>query len=179
MQTKCDASPEIFFLSNANAPWRRCKCKFFFDANVSLQRWRCECLLMDMSWCTCPFGYAVMRMSSCRYVMMQMLWCRHNSFKNSLYFQNEASSALETKTFSKLDLLFLKSHLPFDLRLPKNLVITVKNLWMRHWLRTWWSGSKDLFSQFGWAKRGGTFPRRFFLEKMNSLKIKYLKKIIF
>ena len=90
-----------FFISDANASWRRCKCKFFFyDA---------KCLLIEME----------MRMSFDGYVMMQMLWYRHNSFKNFLYFQNEASSAPETKTFSKLDLLFLKSHLPFGLRLPK------------------------------------------------------------
>ena len=34
MQTKCDVSLD-FFISNANAPWRRCKCNFFiYDANV-------------------------------------------------------------------------------------------------------------------------------------------------
>ena len=67
----------------------------------------CKCLLESMPW-------------------HRMLWCKHNLFKNSFYFQNEASITPETKIFSKLDSLFMKSHLPFDLRLPKKLVITVK-----------------------------------------------------
>ena len=61
----------------------------------------------------------MMEMSACGYVMMQMFWCKHKSFKNSLYFQNEASSALETKIFSRLDLLLPKSHLFFLLKAPK------------------------------------------------------------
>ena len=32
---------------------------------------------------------------------------------------------------------------------------------MGHLLRIWWSGSKDLLSQFSWAKRGGTRSRPF------------------
>ena len=107
--------------------------------------------------------------------MTRMLWCKHNSFKNFLYFQNEASSTLETKIFSKLDLLFMKSHLLFYLRLPKN----------------WWSvleisewgidlESDDLAQKIyfhNWVEqKGGTFPRSF-SRKMNSLKIKHLKKI--
>ena len=63
-----------------------------------------------------------------------LLWVNHDTnalmqtqiIQNSLYFQNEASSALEIKVFSKLDLLFLKSHLLFNLRLPKKLMITVR-----------------------------------------------------
>ena len=69
-----------------------------------------QMLLVGMSWCKC---------SLCGYAMMQMLWCKHTLFKNSLYFQNEVSLTPETKIFSKLDLLFMKSHLLFDLRLPK------------------------------------------------------------
>ena len=65
----------------------------------------------------------------------------------------------------------------FWLEAPTKLVITVRNLRMGHWLRIWWSGSKDLSSQFGWAK-GGTFPWPF-SGKMNSLKIKHLKRFIF
>ena len=34
----------------------------------------------------------------------------------------------ETKIFSKLDLLFMKSHIPFDLRLKKKLVITYQKI---------------------------------------------------
>ena len=68
----------------------------------------------------------------------------------------------ETKIFPKLDLLFMKSHLPFDLRLPKKLVITIKkssngaSAWnLMIWLKrfTIWL-----------SKRGGTFSRPFFEE---------------
>ena len=48
---------------------------------------------------------------------------------------------------------------------------------MRHWLGIWWSGSKDLFSQFDWAKWGHV--SKAFFGKINSLKIKHLKKIHF
>ena len=107
-----------------------------------------------------------------------MLWCKHNLFKNFFYFQNEASTTPETKIFSKLDLLFMKSHLPFDLRLPKNWWSLLENLWMGHLLEIWWSGSKDLFSQFGLTKRWHV-SKVFFSEKMNFLKIKHFKKIHF
>ena len=146
-------------------PWW-CLCTYLnHDANVSLQRWRCKNLMVQMSSCgyammwmpPCgyvmlqmfPCRYAMMRMSHWEYAMMRIFWCKHNLFKNSLYFQNEAFSAPETKIFSKLDLLFMKSHLPFDLRVPKNWWSLLENLWMGHWLEIWWSGSKDLFSQFG------------------------------
>ena len=147
----------------------------------------CECLLESMPWCECPLGSMPWcecplvcmqwtQMHPYGYIMTQMLWCKHKLFKNSLYFQNEASSAPEIKIFSKLDLLFLKSHLIFDLRLPKNWWSLLENLQMKHWLGIWWSGSKDLFLQFGWAK-GWLVFMAFFFEKMNSLKIKHLKKI--
>ena len=139
------------------------------DMNVHLENmsWR-ECPLVGMQWCECSFGY----------VMIWMFWCKHNLFKNSLYFQNEASTTPETKIFSKLDLLFMKSHLPFDLRLPKILVITVRKspngastwdmmIWLKRSIFTIWL-----------SKRGGTFSRPF-SRKMNSLKIKHLKKIHF
>ena len=97
---------------------------FNCDANVSLQRWRCKNLvvqmpsngyvimqmfLVRMSWCKCPLGdmqwrkcplvgmswrecplvgMQWMQMPPCGYIMTQMLWCKHNLFKNSLYFQN-------------------------------------------------------------------------------------------
>ena len=81
----------------------------------------CKCLPKSMPWCERPLiGMQWMQMPSCGYIMTQMLWCKHKFFENSLYFQNEASLAPGIKIFSKLDLLFLKSHLLFDLRLPKN-----------------------------------------------------------
>ena len=80
----------------------------------------CECLLGSMPWCKCsysachdanvPLVHAMMRMSiwvcnecECPLVGIPwhgMLWCKHNSFKNSFYFQNEASTTPETKIFS-------------------------------------------------------------------------------
>ena len=119
-----------------------------------------------------------MQMPPCGYIMTQMLWCKHKLFKNSLYFQNEASFAPEIKIFSKFDLLFLKSHLLFYLRLPKKLVITVRNLQMGCWLEIRWSGSKDLFSQLGCAK-GVTHFQGFFLEKWILWKSSILKRFIF
>ena len=144
-----------------------------------------------------PWEYAMLRMSawecvmvwisSCRYAMNAnapfigisrhgMLWCKHNLFKNSFYFQNEASTTPETKIFSKLDLLFMKSHLPFDLRLPKNWWSLLENLRMGHRLGIWWSGSKD--SQFGWAQ-GVTHFQGLFLEKWILWKSSILKRFIF
>ena len=120
-------------------------------------------------------------MPPCGYAMTRMLWCKHNLFKNFPYFQNEASTTPETKIFSKLGLLFLKNHLPFDLRLPKKkLVITVRKslngaptwnlmIWLKRFIFTIWL-SKMV------ARFQGLF---LFFGKMNSLKIKHFKKIHF
>ena len=160
-------------------PMQGCKCKVYswwcqcmhsnHDANVSLQRWRCKCLLMGMSWCKCPF--------------IRMPWCKCFD-ANTIYskilhvFEIKASLAPKTKIFSNLDLLFLeKSSFFFLLKAPKKLVITVRNLRIGHLLEIWWSGSKDLFSQFGWAKRWHVSNAFFW--KTNSLKIKHFKKIHF
>ena len=149
----------------------------------------CTCLFSEMqfSWCGCPIGAcrdanapcrdAMTQMSHWEYAMMRMLWCKHDLFKNSLYFRPEASTMPKTKIFSKLDLLFMKSHLPFDLRLPK------KNWWS---LLKKSSNGASTWNLMIWlkrfiiwlSKRGGTFPKPF-SGKMNSLKIKHLKKIHF
>ena len=127
----------------------------------------CKCTLVGMSWCRCPLGY----------VMTWMLWCKYNLFKNFLYFQNEAFSTLETKIFSKLDLLFMKSHLLFYLTLPKK----------------WWSLLEifewgidlefdDLAQKIyfhNWGEQKGWHVFKAFFWKMNSLKIKHLKEIHF
>ena len=123
-----------FFIFDANAFWQRCKCNFLFMMQMSHARMKMQSLFMMMlvhsfkPWCKCLLtemevrmssnGYVMMQMSLCRNVMMQMFWPKHKLFKNSFYFQNKVSSAPE-KIFSKLDLLFLKSHPLFDLRLPK------------------------------------------------------------
>ena len=157
----------LWVCNEANAPlmhaimcmsaWEYVMMRMFPQEYVVMQMFTCRCIMMQMS----LYRHAMMQMPPCEYTMPRMLWCKHNLFKNSLYFQNEASTTPETTIFSRLDLLFMKSHLPFDLRLPKKLVITVRNLRMGYRFEIWWSGSKDLFSQFGWAKRDGTFSRPF------------------
>ena len=95
--------------------WVCNECKCLFES----MPW-CECLLGSIRWMRMPLcGYAMTQMSHWEYAMMRMLWCKHDLFKNSLYFRPEASTTPKTKIFSKLDLLFMKSHLPFDLRPPK------------------------------------------------------------
>ena len=101
---KCFLTKMLFFLW-CKCPMQGCKVYSWWfqcmhsnhDVNVSLQRYGCKNLTMQMP----PSGYAI----------MQMLWRKHNLFKNSLCFQIEASSAPEIKIFWKLDLLFLKSHI--------------------------------------------------------------------
>ena len=106
----------------------------------------CKCLLVGMSWCKWP--------------LIGMQWCKcsnsnTNYSKIPFIFKIKASSVPETNIFSNLDLLFSKSHLFFYylLKAPE------KNWWsllgISGWdinSKIWWSGSKDLFSQFGWAK---------------------------
>ena len=119
--------------------WVCNECQCFFGS----MPW-CEYPFGSMPWCKCPIGACHDANASCGYAMMRMLWCKHNLFKNSLYFQNKASTTPETKIFSKLDLLFMKSHLPFGLRLPKkNWWSLLENPRMGHRLGIWWSGSKD------------------------------------
>ena len=140
----------------------------------------CECPLGSMPWRECLFvGMQWMQMPPYGYIMTRMLWCKHNLFKNSLYFWSEASSASETKIFSKLDLLFLKSHLLFDLRLPK------KNWWSLLEIFEWGIDleSDDLAQKIYFRnlvkKKGVAHFQGLFSGKMNSLKIKHLKKIHF
>ena len=123
----------------------------------------CKCLIESMSWCECPFG--------------GISW--HKCFdaktiysKNSLYFQKRGFfSAWNQNIFKTWFIIHEKSSF-FLLKAPKKMVITVRNLRIGYGLGIWWSGSKDLFSQFGWAKGVACF--RGFLEKINSLKIKHL-----
>ena len=94
----------------------------------------CKCLLVGMPWCECFDANTIYS-------------------KIPFVFKIKAFSAPETKIFSNLDLLFPEKSTFFDLRPPKKLVITVRNLQIGHWLEIWWFGSRDLFSQFGWARR--------------------------
>ena len=56
-------------------------------------------------------------------------------------------------------------------------MITVGNSQIGCWLEIRWSGSKDLFSQFGWAKKVAYFHG--FLEKWILWKSNILKRFIF
>ena len=147
-------------------PWCDCSLGYAMNAN------ECKCLFGSMPWCECPLGSMPwrecplvgmqwMQMPSCRYIMTQMLWYKHNLFKNSFYFQNEVSTTPKTKIFSKLDLLFMKSHLSFELRLPKKLVITIRKssngaltwnlmIWLKRF--TIWLSKKGrhIFKAFFW-----------------------------
>ena len=123
---------------------------------------------MGMSWCKCPF--------------LGMPWCKcsepdTNYSKIPFIFKMRFLQRLKPKYFQNL-IYYSWKVIFFLLKAPKKLVITVRNLWMGHWLRIWWSGSKDLFSQFGWAKRGGMFSR-LFSGKTNFLKIKHFKRTHF
>ena len=114
-----------FRFFDANAFYKNADAKCPYDAHVSFQRCNFHdadvlCRGADAKFIhdgMSPCGYVMMQMPPCGCAMMRMFWCKHNLFKNSLYFQNEAFSAPETKIFSKLNLLFLKrSSLSFDLR---------------------------------------------------------------
>ena len=117
----------------------------------------CQCLLLGMSWCKCFDANTIYS-------------------KIPFVFKIKAFSAPETKIFSNLDLLFPeKSSSFFWLKL----MITVRNVQIEHWLEIWWSGSRDLFSQFDWARRWHV-SKAFFLKKKWILwKSSILKRFIF
>ena len=129
-----------------------------------------------MPWRECPLvGMQWMQMPPCGYIMTWMLRCKHKLFKNSFYFQNEASTTPETKIFSKLDLLFLKGHLLFDLRLPR------KNWWSLLEILEWGIDSEsddlaqkiyfhNLVEQKGVAHFQGLFLERWILWKSSIFK---------
>ena len=134
-------------------------------------------------WCTCLLSKMQMQFSWCRCPFVGMPWCKCFDaniiyLKIFLYFQIKASSAPETKIFSKLDLLFLKSHLLFDLRLSKKLVITVRQssnraltwnlmIWLKRFIFTIWFNK--VMARF----------KGLFLEKWILWKSSILKRFIF
>ena len=127
-------------------------------------------------------------MPPCGYVMtwMFMYVCHEANvlmqtqfIQKFLLFSKRGFHNAWTQNIFTLDLLFMKSHLPFDLGLPKNWWSLLENLRMGRLLEIWWSSSKDLFSQFWLDKRGGTFPRSLFLEKWIIWKSSISKRFIF
>ena len=118
-----------FFISDANASWRRCKCKFFsFMMQMSHVGMKMQSLFMMMlvhafkPWCKCLLIEMEMRMSSNGYVMMQMslyrnamTWmssCRYAINANiPLWVYHDTNALMQTQfiqrfpLFSKRDFL--------------------------------------------------------------------------
>ena len=112
----------------------------------------CECNLVGMQWCRCLFRYAMNANA--------LLWVYHNTNalmqiqfiqKFLLFSKRGFLNAWNQNIFKTWFIIPEKSSF-FWLKALKKLMITVRNLWMGYWLRIRWSGSKDLFSQLGWAK---------------------------
>ena len=129
----------------------------------------CECLYGSMPWCECPIGSmhgANAPLLVCDDVNVCMEVCHdasvplgvwHKCFDvNTIYskilFIFKIRLPQYLKNIFKTWFIIPKKSSSFWLEAPKKLVITIRNLRTWHWLRIWWSGSKDLSSQFGWAK---------------------------
>ena len=120
----------------------------------------CKCLLESMSWCECPLesmswhecplvGMQWMQMPSCGYIMTWNALVQTQFIQKFLLFSTWGFHNAWNQNIFKLDLLFMKSHLPFDLRLPKKLVITVRKslngaftwnlmIWLKRLISTIW-----------------------------------------
>ena len=179
MQTKCDASLDFWF-------WYKCfltkmQMQFLmmqmFHAGMEMQSLFMMVLVhIFIPWCKCLF----VGIPWCEWPLVGMPWCKcfdaNNLFKNSLFFQIEASLEPKTKIFSNLDLLFPEKSFFFWFKTPKNWWSLLEDFWMGID-----SESDDLAQKIYFhdlvEQRGGTFPRPFFGKKMSSLKIKHLRKI--
>ena len=131
----------------------------------------CKCLLMGMSWMQMSlWEYAMMRMSAWEYAMAWMSSCRYAMNANALlWVYHDTNALMQTQFIQKFPLFskrgfhnawnqnILKTWFiipekssSFWLKAPKkNWWSLLENLRMGHLLEIWWSGSKDLFSQFG------------------------------
>ena len=153
------------------------------NANVFLQRWKCEFLLIGMSWCKCP--YVRMPWRECPLVHMQWMqmsaWEYAYDVNAPLWVYHDTNALMQTQFIQKFPLFSKRGFLSawnqnifktwfiiheksfsFLLKAPKKLMITVRNFWMGYWLEIQWFGSRDLFSKFGWAKRVARFQGLFF-----------------
>ena len=121
------------------------KCPFWVYNDASALLWVCR----DVN---VPMVHVMMRMTAWEYVMAWMSSYRYAMNANAPLWVYHATNALMQTQFIqkfplfskrgflntwnqnifKLNLSFLKSHLLFDLRLPKKLVITVRNLRKGH-----------------------------------------------
>ena len=101
----------------AGVPW--CKCTLvgvsWCQCTLVGMPW-CKCTLVGVPWCKCTLigvpwckytlvgvpwcKYTLVGVPWCKCTLVGVPWCKCNLFKNFLYFQNEASTMLETKVFS-------------------------------------------------------------------------------
>ena len=101
MQVPFDKDANAIFYLWCKCPMQGWKCKVYswwyqcmhsnHDVNVSLQRWRCQCLLMGMSWYKC--------------LIVRMPWCKcfdANTIysKISFVFKSRLFQRLKPKYFS-------------------------------------------------------------------------------
>ena len=136
--------PPCWYVVMRMSPWCMLWCKCLlgacYDANVCL----------DMQW---------MQLPSCRYAMNANapLWVYHDMecfgtntiYSKFLLFSKRGFHNAWNQNIFKLDLLFMKSHLPFDLRFPKNWWSPLEISEWGIYLKSDDLAQKDLFSQFG------------------------------
>ena len=148
------------------------------DVNAPL--WVCHDVNVHvgMSWCKCPLG-------ACHDANVH-LWVYHDTdtliqtqfIQKFLLFSKRGFHNVWNQHILKTRFIIHEKSSSFLLKASKKMVITVRNLRMGYWLRIWWFGSKDLFSQFGWAKEVAHF-QGLFLEKWILWKLSTLKRFIF
>ena len=138
------------------------------DVNVSLQRWRCKCLLMGMSWC--------------KYLLVGMPWCKcfdaNTSYlKIPFVFKSRLPQGLKPKYFQNL-IYYSWKVIFFTEGSPKKLVIIVRKspngaltwnlmIWLERFIFTIWL-----------SKRVTRFQGHF-LEKWILWKLSILERFIF
>ena len=157
--TKCNASLDFCL-------WYKC-----FMTKMQMQFLWCRCPLTGMPLCECP--------------LVGMPWCESydakcldaNTIHSKVSFIFKIRLSQRLKNIFKTQSIIPEKSPSFLLKAPKKIGDHCWKPPNGHWLGIWWSGSKDLFSQFGWAK--GVARSRHFFGKMNSLKIKHFKRFIF
>ena len=148
---------------------------FWWCAMTRMSHWCmlwCECTLVGVQWCECLFGDAMnvnahlgmqwMQMPLCKYIMTQNALVQTRFIQKFLLFSKRGFHNAWNQNILKTWFIVHEESSSFWLKVLQKSVITVRNLRMRHWLRIWWSGSKDLFSQFSWAKGVARFQTPFF-----------------
>ena len=108
--------------------------------------------LANMPWSKCVFSWRKCNLTKNFFYFPNRGFFRvwnQNAFKTRFIFFKDHSFLFRWGLNAQCIILATKNMFYFDLRLPQKLMITVRNLWMRCKLEIKWSGSKNLFSQFG------------------------------